>query len=454
MGTVPGPVIECVVGDSVIVHYRNLDLRRDPAGKLLPVEMRTHSLHPHGFVFDRFSDGAYPLSPPNPNQPVGAEASAWKTVQVGEFKQGDRVPPPSNPDDPVKTAATYTYTWTTTAGVWLYHDHSVCDMENVEHGAIGIIVIHNRNDQQDVDIRDPADPTKYDPALVPGGTVNGLPIQKTPQGDVFVNPPKRALYLQLYHSMGHTSGMTINGRKYLGNTPTMLAGPETLMRFGVVGMNMGEFHTFHLHGHRWIVPGPDGNTPDAIQQSTLNRAVSQFEDTRIFGPANSFVFNIDNRSTAAGGVPSFMRAGGPNGPDAKGEWHMHCHVLMHMDDGIMGSLVIADGGDPVALQSATLVCPKEQLPPNTITVKNFEFDPISLQVPSGTVVNFFFKQGNHTVFTLSAPAGAANVTIDDGGGAVPSGQTRSVMVTGNPGDVIKYECGIHFALMDGEIVIV
>lgn len=459
MGTVPGPVIECSVGDSVTVHFRNLDLRRDENGALLPIEMRTHSLHPHGFVFDRFSDGAYPLAPPNPQQPVAAEADAWKAVQVTNFKQSDRVPPPSNPDDPLGTAATYIYEWTTqgwpsTAGVWLYHDHSVCDMDNVEHGAIGIIVIHNPADPQDVDIRDPADSTKGLPELLPEGSFNGSPVIKDGAANVFVEPPARAQYLQLFHSMGHDSGMTINGRKYLGNCPTVLAGPETLMRFGVVGMNMGEFHTFHLHGHRWIVPGPAGTTPGAIQSSILNTPVSQFEDTRIFGPANSFVFTIDNRSTASGGIPSFMRAGGPNAEDGKGEWHMHCHVLMHMEDGMMGSLVIAEKGDPAVFQAATLVCPKETLPPNTIAAQNFEFIPAVVTVASGTVVNFFFKEGSHTVIPRDGvvPAGCTALRIEgDTGGPVPAGQIRSLVVSGPPGAVIPYECGIHFAPMAGEI---
>ena len=37
--------------------------------------------------------------------------------------------------------------------MWLYHDHLICDMENVELGAIGIIVIHNPADtQQEVEV--------------------------------------------------------------------------------------------------------------------------------------------------------------------------------------------------------------------------------------------------------------------------------------------------------------
>src|SRR5262245_42399925 len=53
MGTIPDAVIECTVGDKVIVHFRNQDTR---SGKAL--KARTHSLRPHGFVFVPTSDGA------------------------------------------------------------------------------------------------------------------------------------------------------------------------------------------------------------------------------------------------------------------------------------------------------------------------------------------------------------------------------------------------------------
>jgi FtsP/CotA-like multicopper oxidase with cupredoxin domain len=70
------------------------------------------------------------------------------------------------------------------------------------------------------------------------------------------------------------------------------------MRFGVVGMgNVDGFHTFHIHGHRWTILGPDGNNPAAIQNSAQVTAVSQFEDTKAFGLANSFSFTINPNSS-------------------------------------------------------------------------------------------------------------------------------------------------------------
>ena len=43
MGTIPGPVIECKVGDKVIVHFRNMDMRVDAKGKKWAVD-RTNAL--------------------------------------------------------------------------------------------------------------------------------------------------------------------------------------------------------------------------------------------------------------------------------------------------------------------------------------------------------------------------------------------------------------------------
>jgi FtsP/CotA-like multicopper oxidase with cupredoxin domain len=546
MGTIPGPVIECNVGDSVIVHFRNLDMRTQlvtkqvcfdlpfigkicfpvPTQEPIEIEKRVHSLHPHGFVFNATSDGAYPLSPPDSTQPVTGilvdESFAWSKVPgfSGILKKGDRVPP----------GGTFVYRWNTigwpsTSNVWLYHDHSICDMENVELGAIGIIVIHNPADtDQEVDIRNPADPAKLDPVFLPDGSPNGSPInltcfpfpgiefrvlphdleglgqllheshseqphsppvhrtgrgegKKPPKEDLAIvapiferiikrgdflfelddklqvvtrlcfrrydQPPSKALYLQLFHTLDGVSGMIINGRTFMGNTPTMVAGRDTRMRFGVVGMG-SDVHTFHIHGHRWIVPGPQGNTPGAIQSSPQVQAVSQFEDTRIFGPANSFVFTIDGKSG------SFMRAGGPGPDDSVGEWHMHCHFLNHMMMGMMGSLLIVKGGEFASTLPRGVPCEMPEMdggemPPNgqpmTATVRGGTSQCTWTDIASGTPETTIMAGGtvtweqvagcgNHTVVSVGTPSFADL-------NALPGSRTFNT-----PGDY-KYQCGIH-----------
>ena len=512
MGTIPGPVIECKVGDRVIVHFRNKDFR---AGK--DPKARAHSLHPHGFVFDPRYDGAFPLTPPDPTQPVGGEAAQWSLVGVAGSKKGDRLPP----------GGTFTYFWNTfgwptTAGVWLYHDHSFCDMENVELGAIGIIVIHNDRDPDDVidqdlpfgqpngpliewicfpfvfqnaralphDLEGLGQALVETPELMPmahkpvaaklvarakqppmkgqvPGKGDGPVMERTLlRGDMlleldakleffrrfclrfYADPPTRAQYLQLYHEMSG-AGMLINGRKYLGNTPTLVAGTQTKMRFGVVGMNSLMFHTFHLHGHRWTLPGPDGTTPGDIQRSPQIRAVSQFEDTRIFGPANSFSFTINQGS--------FMGSLKPPDANSIGEWHMHCHLLNHMDDGMMGSLLVIQPGQFAFGLPKGEPCPMDPVPA-TVVVKNVAFTPNYIEVAAGSTLTFDFQESPHTVKTASTTMGAPGISINNGGGdldpILPIPQQKVVTINGMPGALINYECGIHGPAMHGQIKIV
>ena len=525
MGTIPGPTLECNVGDRIIVHFRNKDFR---AGK--DISARTHSLHPHGIVFAPKYDGAFPLSPPDPDQPIPPdEAAAWTSVGVsGGLKQSDRVPP----------GGTFTYIWDTfgwptTAGVWHYHDHSICDADNVTLGAIGFLVIHNPENPDDVVEQDlprgahngrltrlRCFPFDFDLPLLPHH-LEGLRRVRTEQdfdlvsatedaeatfsllekkdagkkkkggtkknndeeSDIreafaleqgpfaleiakdlqiirrfcirrYIDPPKKLQILQYYHELPGVN-MTINGRRFLGNTPTVIAGPDTKMRFGCAAMNNITFHTFHLHGHRWVIPGPQGNTPNDIQDSAQVHAVSQFEDTRIFGPANSFSFTINQGSFMGSRFnPDPSRAPG------FGEWHMHCHVLNHMmPGGMMGSLLVIKGGElalPLAQGQPCLA--GEEVPVNTIIVKDNAFTPTPLNVAPGSIVTFDFQEPFHTATTssINPPAGADPVEVNNGGGPtdhVPAGTKKMTTINGSPGTEINYVCGIHGISMSGKIVI-
>jgi hypothetical protein len=268
----------------------------------------------------------------------------------------------------------------------------------------------------------------------------------------FRTPPARAQYLQLFHTlMGQ--GMCINGRKWLGNTPTMVGGPQTQMRFGLVGMG-SDFHTFHLHGHRWVIPGPHG-TGAAIQSSIQDQAVSQFEDTRLFGPANSFVFTIEE----GGGVNRFMRASPP-----QGEWHMHCHVLGHMMDGMMGSLLIVNGGELLTPLPVGVECPP--IPgatpggpaPTSVTVtaqsNTFNVPPAVKSMGTLTLKNDETAPGgqSHSIEWLSAvPPGTP---LPPNSAAVLAGSSSSPItmpMVSNP-VTLHFQCGIH-NFMKGSITV-
>ena len=86
-----------------------------------------------------------------------------------------------------------TFGWPTTAWRVALPRPLVNDMDNVERGAIGMILVHDPNDLQDVDVRlpTPGDPTAYNPALMPGGSATGSPIVRTPDPPPETGPSRR-----------------------------------------------------------------------------------------------------------------------------------------------------------------------------------------------------------------------------------------------------------------------
>jgi manganese oxidase len=157
----------------------------------------------------------------------------------------------------VKPGQSFTYKLTAgsgSAGVWPYHDHSASMEESIAGGLFGALSIAGPNEQ-------------------------------------------RADREYLVAFAGWHGFQTIDGRAFVGNTPVFESRVGESVQWDVMAMG-DEFHTFHVHGHRWRT---DGGTP---------------EDTRGLGPAESF--RVRWRE------------------DAPGTWLYHCHVETHMKQGMIG----------------------------------------------------------------------------------------------------------------------
>ena len=94
----------------------------------------------------------------------------------------------------------------------------------------------------------------------------------------------------------HLGFMTIDGRAFVGNTPVFHAKVGDLVQWDVLAIG-DDFHTFHVHGHRWLTAdGP--------------------RDTQVIGPAESYKIRWRE--------------------DIPGTWLYHCHVESHMMNGMIG----------------------------------------------------------------------------------------------------------------------
>lgn len=157
------------------------------------------------------------------------------------------------------------------AGYWHYHDHCM----GSPHGTVGI----------------------------DSGLFGALIVRR--QGDRLPDLPTFVVV------MG--PGMTID-MKQAPHTPMFVANEGQRVEFEVIGYG-DLFHSFHLHGHRWV--NNRTGYPTGIDDAT------QVIDTRTVGPAESFGFQV----VAGEGV----------GP---GAWMYHCHVQDHSDMGMTGLFLV------------------------------------------------------------------------------------------------------------------
>jgi FtsP/CotA-like multicopper oxidase with cupredoxin domain len=198
------------------------------------------TMHPHGIFYPNHMDGAY----------------------KGKF---------TDPGGFVRPGRTFQYVWEArpgTEGFWLYHDHGPLDPVPVFKGLFGSLIVR-------------------------------------PAGE---SPPDAEFFLALHSFPPIATNLQntfecINGRAYAGNTPTLLAKVGQKVAFRVFALD-NDFHTFHVHGHRWT---------DADGGGVI--------DTKTMGPGDSL---------SAEWVE-----------DNPGRWFYHCHVFSHLHMGMNGWYLVS-----------------------------------------------------------------------------------------------------------------
>jgi FtsP/CotA-like multicopper oxidase with cupredoxin domain len=116
----------------------------------------------------------------------------------------------------------------------------------------------------------------------------------------------------------------LNGRSFVGNTPTIATTTGQKIRWYVFNLDLSMgWHNFHTHAQRWKVAG------EAI-------------DIRSIGPAESFVFETTAPPVLLlpPDIEKHQHEGthrhGAHAYHLRGDFLFHCHVEMHMMQGLAG----------------------------------------------------------------------------------------------------------------------
>jgi FtsP/CotA-like multicopper oxidase with cupredoxin domain len=341
---VPGSVLFADVGDTVAIHVRNADTSD------------CHSLHLHGLRYGIDSDGAWPL---------GVQA-----------KNGAR-------SDDIHPGSSWIYRFRATGetvGVWAFHDHHQTVQRWINRGLFGALIVRDpdapRADHEiplfvhqlagDVALDGFESPTLGNGAsyshtfgtveqsypyhckihgVTMAGTItvqNGAPATTTVTiGDNFFSPAVQTVapggMVTWFNSGQHehivfaggggAASFCLNGRSYVGNTPTIVAEPGQRLRWYLLNLDVGDtWHNFHPHSARWQLPAPPGGAIDVHPLS----------------PVESFT--VDTEVPRALWLPPELEELQERGRKPRdacqvpicGDFLFHCHLEEHMMLGLAG----------------------------------------------------------------------------------------------------------------------
>ena len=339
---IPGSVIYARPGERLYIHVLNGDTSE------------CHSFHLHGLRYGIESDGAWPFGVAT--------------------KSGRR-------SDEIRPGEQWTYVFDATEetiGAWPFHDHVRNVAANVNVGLFGALIV-----------RDPAAPRPDHEIPLFVHLVQGLALTETFQsaslahngvythafptagtiayhckihgtsmsgtvvvdpsapagnravaiGDNFFNPPSVSVRPGasvtwtnngnfdhiVFAPGGGAATFCLNGRAFVGNTPTIEVAPGDRLRWYLCNLDLGTtWHNVHPHSSRWQLPTPTGGATDVHALS----------------PAQTFV--MDTEGPPAVRIPCALEALQCDPPEkgcrvpVKGEFLFHCHIEEHMMSGLAG----------------------------------------------------------------------------------------------------------------------
>ena len=312
---VPGAVIYTSPGNWLRITVRNDDD--------VP-----HSFHLHGLKCGIDSDGAWPFGTQNSG---GARS------------------------DEICPGSSWTYAFEVTEkmyGAWPFHDHCRDIVSYVNRGLFGAVIVMPTKEcaalprfdlaagLKDLLAGELARPRAAGAALrAPRdeAVANALDahlavIDEFVRAPFFhpVPDPTRPLYVPLFfHVMsgdrrGGQASLCLNGRSFVGNTPTIVAAAGQKIRWYVMNLDLGgRWHNFHPHGQRW-------------------QFANETIDTRGFGPGESFFAETIapvplplSREISRYQQPDY-RPPGAKLFKLRGDFLFHCHSLSDMTQGLAG----------------------------------------------------------------------------------------------------------------------
>jgi FtsP/CotA-like multicopper oxidase with cupredoxin domain len=263
-----GPVLRGVVGEYLVVTFANHTSR--------PL-----SMHPHGVLYDKDSEGAYYQPDPGLGAAV-APGATFTYVWYLDPQSGPR------PDEPSSKA-------------WLYHSHVNGD-EETALGLVGFIVVTDPHRARPDGT--PSDVDREMAALFMIFDESGLDEaekEKAEYKDIPGGPPVKS-WAEVQELIERGSRYSINGYVF-GNLPGLEMVEGERVRWYLFGLGSEhDFHTAHWHGLRVLEEGR--RMTDVVELLPASMKVAD------------------------------LRADNP------GTWLFHCHVAEHMTEGMFARMVV------------------------------------------------------------------------------------------------------------------